>query len=301
MIPEFPNFKKLELSDREEIEKITSKHPPYSDFNFTSMWSWDVHQEVVWSVLNGNLVVRFNDYITKEPFFSYFGTNQIDKTADEVIKYAEMNGTKPILKLIPRVSVNNLDKNLFVVEEDISNFDYILSSEKMFTYAGSKLANKRTYARRFLKDGHDFTFELKDLEDKDLHKKIEEVFLLWVDLKQIKAEDTHNEFNALKRFLELSTKPQFFCGLLWVSNKLVGFWLLEDLGDEYVIDHFQKADTRYFTGISAFLMQQTAKAMLEKGRLYINHEQDLGLAGLHTHKQSLDPSYYLRKYIVRRK
>ena len=38
MIPEFPEFKKLELSNKEEIEKITQKFPPYSDFNFVSMW-----------------------------------------------------------------------------------------------------------------------------------------------------------------------------------------------------------------------------------------------------------------------
>ncbi len=54
MIPEFPNFKKLELSDREEVESVTNKFPPYSDFNFTSMWCWDINEDMRLSKLNGN-------------------------------------------------------------------------------------------------------------------------------------------------------------------------------------------------------------------------------------------------------
>lgn len=34
MLPEFPKMKSIELSDREDVEKITKKYPPYSDFNF---------------------------------------------------------------------------------------------------------------------------------------------------------------------------------------------------------------------------------------------------------------------------
>lgn len=64
MISEFPQFKKLELADKKDIEKFTSKFPPYSDFNFVSMWSWDIRGEMRVSQLNGNLVVRFTDYLT---------------------------------------------------------------------------------------------------------------------------------------------------------------------------------------------------------------------------------------------
>jgi hypothetical protein len=29
MLPEFPKMKSIELSDREDVEKITKKYPPY--------------------------------------------------------------------------------------------------------------------------------------------------------------------------------------------------------------------------------------------------------------------------------
>ena len=71
MIPTFPNFKKLEISDKKEVEEYTSNFPPYSDFNFTSLWAWDTNEKRMISKLNGNLVVQFTDYITCEPFFSF--------------------------------------------------------------------------------------------------------------------------------------------------------------------------------------------------------------------------------------
>ena len=81
MIPEFPEFKKLELSDKEDVEAFTKKFPPYSDFNFVSMWSWDIKGEMRLSILNGNLVVRFTDYITGDPFYSFLGNNKTNETA----------------------------------------------------------------------------------------------------------------------------------------------------------------------------------------------------------------------------
>lgn len=79
MIPEFPKFKHIELIDKEEIEQITHKYPPYSDFNFVSMWSWDIKGEIRISKLNNNLVVRFTDYLSGNPFFSFLGDNYEQK------------------------------------------------------------------------------------------------------------------------------------------------------------------------------------------------------------------------------
>ena len=75
MIPEFPQFKPLTLSDKESIERITQKYPPYSDFNFMSMRCWDIKGKIKISKFNNNLVVRFTDYLKGNPFFSFWGDN----------------------------------------------------------------------------------------------------------------------------------------------------------------------------------------------------------------------------------
>src|SRR6185369_9800822 len=98
MLPKFPEFKKLELSDKADIEAITNKYPPYSDFNFTSMWCWDTRGEMMVSELNNNLVVKFADYITGEPFYSFIGTNDTNDTVRQLIGLATTQGIKPRLK-----------------------------------------------------------------------------------------------------------------------------------------------------------------------------------------------------------
>ena len=73
MIPKFPQFKKIELSDRVDVEAHTSLFEPYSDFEFTCLWTWDMKGERMISELNNNLVVRFTDYNTHNPFLSFLG------------------------------------------------------------------------------------------------------------------------------------------------------------------------------------------------------------------------------------
>ena len=63
MITQFPDFKPLELFDKKYIETFTVQFPPYSDFNFTSIWAWNTNDKFQISNLNGNLVVLFYDYL----------------------------------------------------------------------------------------------------------------------------------------------------------------------------------------------------------------------------------------------
>src|SRR6185436_18619332 len=109
MIPEFPEFKKLELTDKEEVEKFTSKFPPYSDFNFVSMWSWDIKGEMRLSMLNGNLVVRFTDYLTGELFYSFLGNSKVNETAEMLINFSRKEGLGAKLRLVPEDSIKGLN------------------------------------------------------------------------------------------------------------------------------------------------------------------------------------------------
>ena len=54
-IPCFPTFKKLELSDKNVIENVTSQFNAYSDFNFASLWNYDTESTIEWSLLHDNL------------------------------------------------------------------------------------------------------------------------------------------------------------------------------------------------------------------------------------------------------
>ncbi|MCR4263195.1 MAG: hypothetical protein NUV98_00565, partial [Candidatus Roizmanbacteria bacterium] len=74
MIPLFPKFKFLELEDAEQINAIVTKYPPYSDYNFVSLWSYNVENKVEVSVHDNNLLIKFLDYTSSDYFYSCIGT-----------------------------------------------------------------------------------------------------------------------------------------------------------------------------------------------------------------------------------
>ncbi len=131
MIPEFPKFKKLEITDKEEVEKITSQFPPYSDFNFTSLWCWDLLGETKISELKGNLVVKFSDYLTGAPFYSFIGNQNVDFVLGSMAamnlapSYSEIK-----LKLIVEDSVSAIkNKERYKITHDPDNYDYVFSNK----------------------------------------------------------------------------------------------------------------------------------------------------------------------------
>jgi hypothetical protein len=63
MIPTFPVFKRLEITDKVDFKKIVLQFEPYSDHNFVSLWSFDTKEDCEISILNENLVIKMNDFL----------------------------------------------------------------------------------------------------------------------------------------------------------------------------------------------------------------------------------------------
>ena len=76
---------------QEEIEKITSDFPPYSDFNFVSLWCWNLTNKTQLSLLNDNLVIRMEDYTTADIFYMFIGQSKIKNTIEILFKHLESN------------------------------------------------------------------------------------------------------------------------------------------------------------------------------------------------------------------
>ena len=151
MIPQFPNFKNIELSDKEGVENITKQYPPYSDFNFTSMWSWDTEEKISLSELDGNLILKFIDYLDNKPFYSFIGNQNTRNIINLLLDLSKKEKLTPLLKLVPDYSVKNLKPNEFEIIEDRDNFDYIYEMSALYENKGGKFQRKRNIIKNFLK------------------------------------------------------------------------------------------------------------------------------------------------------
>ena len=295
MIPQFPVFKDLKIEDKEEIEKITKLYPPYSDFNFTSLWSWDVESQVKISILNGNLIIRFSDYITNDLFYSFIGSENIENTVAKLLDLSEKEGLNIRLNLIPEESVQKLSSPSFNLEEDRDNFDYIYTLEKIIKYDGNRLRSRRNLFNRF-KNKYISETIIINPSDIYLREMIYGVFRLWAENKKLSPEETKNELLAINRVLNLSLSDRniVIVGLL-DGKKMIGFVINELVHNDTAILHFEKADENYI-GVYSYLMSENARILHGLNRTLLNYEQDLGIPGLRLGKKAYRPLYFLKKY-----
>jgi len=301
MLPSFPQFKSLEFSDKSDIENITSQHPPYSDFNFTSMLVWNVKGSMRVSEINRNLVVCFEDYMTGEPFYSFLGTNKIEDTADKLLALSKKEGLRPFLKLIPEEAAIELSKEKYLIVEDRDNFDYVYATQDLVEYPGPDYSMKRRMVRSFWKNYPDAIVRTFGAEELLKEEKVLGLYERWVKNKTIeeKEVDAFNETAALKRFFSSGMPYEDFLEIgIFHGEKLIGFSLVEFLHSDHIISHFLKADTDY-VGVYPCLLQEGKKiAFLRKKKSFFNFEQDLGIPGLRKSKMLFRQKHFLKKFIV---
>ena len=300
MLPKFPNFVTLSINHKDHIEKHISDHPPYSDFNFTSLISWSDENTKVCQ-LNNNLVIKFKDYLTNQPFYTFIGLNKVNETIKTLLAATKKDNLYPHLKLIPEVTLKTDPKLLeeFEIAEDRNNFDYIYLLEEAREFKGNKHRGKRNFVNRFRKL-YKSTHKLIDLNDPKTKQQILELFVVWRKEKGINNSEIEIEFTAIKKILDFSKDLSLVCVGLFIDEKLVAFSINEVLADGYAMSLFEKADTTY-QGIFPYLRQISAHYLINLGSKLLSHQQDLGIEGLRKSKLSYGPHSFLKKYTITHK
>ncbi len=297
MIPLFPDFKKLELNDKKDVEKFTSKFSPYADFNFSNMWAWDLKGEMGLSTLNDNLVVKFTDYLTGHPFLSFIGDSLVNETARELIAFSLKNYKNGILKLIPETVINLLDKSEFDVISDLDSRDYIYSIPRLATM-DLWPKNLSKGIRRFIREYPDYIIRQNSIEEISENEYLR-IFQKWSENKNIDNYSGLNEYQAFKRLFELKDNNLKIISL-YKSNLLLGFDICEICSEKYVLSHFCKGDTSYHENVNSLLNWEEAKFFNTQKMLFLNWQQDLGIPGLRKSKAKYKPDSFLNKFIIKK-
>ena len=295
VIPSFPEFKGVGLKDHEEVCSFVNEFHPYSDFNYTNLWSWDIKGKIRLSELNNNLVILFDGYLSLPPFFSFIGLNKVKETADELIVYLKEYYGTLTLRLIPKEVAIALAWHGFTVIQDENSHDYVYVAYKL---AEINMLNPNRFQagrdlRAFLKKCSDYKITIQEKSEICKAKYIE-LFQRWAINKKL---DSYSllEYKAFSRYCEIENTQHFVS--VFINEYLVGFVAYEVVTDIYAICHFIKADINY-KGAYAVLMMELGKALKKEHIQYLNFQEDLGLPGLRRSKQKFHPLFYLHKYSV---
>lgn len=296
MINEYPYFSKLELPLKEEICRITGRFQPFSDFNFTSLFCWDVDNTTEVSLLNDNLVIRMPDYLDGHLIYSILGDHMVEESVIQLLSEVDK------LELVPESVVRQLSNpQNYNLEEDRGSFDYIYRLEHLAEAAGSKYKKKRNKANVFIKDHSHLELEVRTVKNPDqAHLEvIRQIDRHWATQNPREEGDILSERRALDNLLDNFSAFEAMIFEVVVDGEIKAFSINEIVDEQYAICHFEKALKVHHENIYTFLAFETAKLLIqETGCKWVNWEQDLGLEGLRRAKSSYHPDHMLRKYSV---
>lgn len=299
--PEFPAFKPVEFSDKAEFERAAQGYSHFADYNFNNFYSWDTETQHAISTINGNLVLRFSDYVTGEPFYSFAGQNKLEETSTALLDSASQSGVEPVLKLIPeQVALAIMGTSGLRVEEDVDSFDYIYLMKNISKYSGPRYKNKRRAVRALL--AQEAICVKEGSWGNSSFEKILGVLVDWEAAKKSngKAADLEYESVAIKRMLDISKdQNEVMITFANVSDRAVGFSIDELLPSGFVLSHYFKTLPQY-TGLTEYFNRSVASKLISRGGTYWNWQQDLGIKDLRQMKIGYRPARKLRKYVIRR-
>lgn len=293
-------FKTLELEDKQRIEDFVREFLPFSDFSFLSLFTYNTNGGVAYCFYNENLIIKFEDYMTGENFYSLIGKHKLHDTISDLLAQAQSEGIKYALNLVPHSVLEHAPDlhERFKVEEDRDNFDYIVSSLDLAELHPEKFPKKRKLVDEFKEKYPNLNVKPINLIDKKNHDAILEMFTRWQQVNHKNDEESETELAAIKRLLnDAHHFPDLYALGIYDGDELVGFNTYEVATHGHGISSFQKADKKY-DGIYAFLTHEMAKSMHNLGCEYINFEQDLGIDGLRSSKNSWHPVNFLKKYTI---
>ena len=293
MIAHFPAFSKLELQHKNSIEEITGGFPPYSDFNFTSLFCWNVDGSAAVSLLNDNLVIRIPDYTSAKIIYSILGKNRLDDSLHQLLEVASE------LNMVPEDTISSIQhQHRFKIAEDRGNFDYIYNLADLAKLTGRQHKKKRHKVNRVRETFADkLRVDNMNYVDEDLVSKIEAVFERWRKHSKQSEKELQSESIAIRRLLENADSLDLFVTLVSVETEPVAFSINEVLDDKNALCHFEKAAPIHHH-IFSFVAHQAAEHLLAQDCEFVNWEQDMDIPGLRQLKMSYHPSSMLKKYTV---
>ena len=298
VITAFPRFTPITLDILAEFNQHIAPHPPYSDFNFVNLMSWNRRDGGGVALLADNLVLLYPSYVDDKDFFlSFIGTRQLDHTVRTLLGFAEQTLPASKLQLVPELAVAPLRAaGTWRIIEDSDNHDYVISLAALSKSDGHELRRFRRATRAFCRE-HGSHAQLRSL---DLTNPVTQQAVIgrFVEREAEKpSNESAYELAAIQQLLRHAHHFPLLSYGITLDGVLQAFIICEDVGRGWSIGHFWKADISY-KGIYSYLMHEVAKQLTSIGITMMNIQQDLGIASLRFFKSSFNPIARLKKFTI---
>ncbi|MFG6383413.1 MAG: phosphatidylglycerol lysyltransferase domain-containing protein [Lachnospiraceae bacterium] len=295
------SFKKIELNDRELIDKYLKKKRYRScELIFPNIYLWSRKYPTEFAIVEDTII--FLGYTErKEPSITFPAgeKEQVHKAMNVIIEWFKQQQKELHMHLVQEQEFELLNlwyPGKFQITYDRDSADYVYETEKLITLAGKKLHGKRNHINKFKENNPDWVYETITLEN------VEECFqmaLKWREEMQCeqdveKRDEMCVTLNALRLLEELKLKG----GLLRANpeGEVIAFTIGEPLNPDTFVVHIEKA----FAEIQGAYPMINQQFVIHEAKdfLYINREEDTGSEGLRKAKLSYHPVFLVEKGVV---
>ena len=298
MTPEFPQFKPLQLEDREVLGEIIWKYQPQtSEWTFTNLFIWRSHYGFQWSRYR-DWVLLFSTANPQGPFFlqPIGPPSRLDVVRKCLQWLREEKGEKnPRIERADSRLVDEIrEAQDLAFEPTRDQSDYVYQGQDLIQLAGRKYHGKRNHINKFLQTR---AFTYAPLEARLLPECLK-LGGFWCEIRRCEEDmNLMGEWEAVREALVHFSELKIQGGVILIQDKVEAFSLGELLNRETAVIHVEKANPE-IPGLYPVINQQFCEKTWPQVP-WINREQDLGEPGLRKAKESYFPDHLADKFRVR--
>lgn len=289
------NFKPIEIQDKKVFTDILVEDPPViSEMTFTNLFTWRHYYNPKWRIADDSLLIVMEPGGTAPFGLQPVGPGDKGRALDVLFDDLEQFVSGPKVRRVAEDFVDNyVNSDRYQIQFDPDNSDYVYLSQDLISLSGKKYHRKKNHLNKFLKT-YEFEYRALDVELVECFLDMQET---WCQLKKCEEDpgllmEDYAIYQALTHLDELD----FQGGAILIDSKIEAFTLGEPLNQDTAVIHIEKANPD-IPGLYAAINQLFCSNAWSH-MTYVNREQDLGIEGLRTAKQSYSPHHMIKKYTL---
>jgi hypothetical protein len=295
----FPDFRPLELEDRELIREFLWRYQPdTSELTFTNLYIWRSLYRWLWSTA-GEWLLLIQEKEGQEPsLLPPVGPSPRLEVARKALGFLrkERGVQRPRIERADTRFVSEVSTAPeLAVTPEREHFDYLYPTSDLISLKGSKYHAKRNHISRFLQDhGAGFRFVPIAPDNLELCADFQE---RWCEWRRCDEDmNLRDEWTAIRQGLTDYQALNVEGAAILIGDRVEAFTFGELLNAQTAVVHIEKANPE-IPGLYAMINQQFCQKYWS-GVPFVNREQDLGEEGLRKAKLSYHPVRLVEKYRV---
>ena len=288
-------FKELTKDDKKIFDKyLRLTYHENSAFNFTNFYMWRKYYNLSWATIDDALIIKYDDNFL-QPFCADDKVESavkfiVDEYRKNPAEYIFINAERNFTAQLEKIDGLNFE---FVPLRD--RFDYVYNTQDLINLSGRRYHRAKNLINAFrnLYPSASYTTDFND----EIKKLCVDRLNIWY------TEHDLNEYPALpferNAILELLDDFNFFeikFGAIMLGDKVIAFSFGERLNEDTAVIHIEKADFDV-KGAYAVINQKFAQSWSDLP--FINREEDLGIEGIRSVKESYKPVKMIEKFNVK--